>query len=194
MWSRAHSARQRLPSGDKDRIDTVSNVRRGNADLDIRRDAHTDVLVAVRQVRPERSHAERPAAGQCTIDGIPGAARGPLPDQERATRFSQRYGEILSRAARNAAGENGDRVVHTSIDDFFTHAPRDNPYGETFETWTIHANVSVYKELAQAWVWYGARLDDSGEVAEWDGVDAFTFLKHDGVWKIAALMFASGDP
>ena len=92
------------------------------------------------------------------------------------------------------AGENGDRVVHTSIDDFFAHAPRENPYGETFETWTIHANVSVYKELAQAWVWYGARLDDSGEVAEWDGVDAFTFLKHDGVWKIAALMFASGDP
>ena len=93
-----------------------------------------------------------------------------------------------------AAGENGDRVVRTTIDEFFARAPRDNPYGETFETWTIRAEVHVYKELAQAWVRYGARLDDSGDVVEWDGVDAFTFLKHDGVWKIAALMFASGDP
>ena len=92
------------------------------------------------------------------------------------------------------AGENSDRVVHTSIDDFFTSAPRENPFGETFEMLAVRANVSVYRDLAQAWVWYDAKLDSAGEVAEWDGVDAFTFLKHDGVWKIAALMFASGDP
>jgi len=52
----------------------------------------------------------------------------------------------------------------------------------------------MYRDLAQAWVRYGARLDSSGDVAEWDGVDAFTFLKHDDVWKIAALMFTSDDP
>jgi hypothetical protein len=91
------------------------------------------------------------------------------------------------------AGESSDRVVHTSIETFFTDAPRENPFGEMFETWEIRANVSVYRDLAQAWVWYGARFDDAGEVVEWDGVDAFTFLKHDGVWKIASLMFASGD-
>ena len=91
-------------------------------------------------------------------------------------------------------GEDSDRVVHTSIDEFFRDAPRENPFGETFENWMIRANVSVYKGLAQAWVWYGARLDSEGEVVEWDGVDAFTLLKHEDVWKIAALMFASDDP
>jgi hypothetical protein len=92
-----------------------------------------------------------------------------------------------------APGEKVDRVVHTSIDDFVAAAPRENPFGETFETWRIRADVSVYRNLAQAWVRYGAKLNDEGEVEEWDGVDAFTLLKHDDVWKIAALMFASDD-
>ena len=93
-----------------------------------------------------------------------------------------------------ASGESGHRVVSTSIDEFFANAPRENPFGEMFEAWTIRANVSVYKDLAQAWVWYGARLDESGQLEEWEGVDAFTFLKHNDEWKIAALMFANGDP
>jgi len=93
-----------------------------------------------------------------------------------------------------APGENVDRVVHTSIDEFFAAAPRENPFGETFETWEIRAEVSVYRDLAQAWVQYGARLNSDGDVEEWDGIDAFTLLKHDDVWKIAALMFTSDDP
>jgi hypothetical protein len=90
-------------------------------------------------------------------------------------------------------GEDSDRVVRTSIDEFFGDAPRENPFHEDFDTWMVSSNVSVYENLAQAWVWYGARLNTAGELAEWDGVDAFTLLKHDDVWKIAALMFASSE-
>jgi len=90
-------------------------------------------------------------------------------------------------------GENSDRVVHTDIGEFFATAPRENPFGETFQTWTTRANVSVYQDLAQAWVWYGASLDNAGNVLEWEGVDAFTLLRQKNVWKIAALMFTSDD-
>jgi hypothetical protein len=92
-----------------------------------------------------------------------------------------------------AAGESVDRVVSTSIDEFIADAPRDYLSEETFEAWIVSAEVRVYRDLAQAWVWYGAKLDSDGELAEWDGIDAFTLLKHEDVWKIAALMFTSGD-
>jgi hypothetical protein len=57
----------------------------------------------------------------------------------------------------------------------------------------IDAEVKIFRNLAQAWVRYGARFGDPGDVQEWEGIDSFALMQLDGRWKIAALVFASED-
>jgi len=43
--------------------------------------------------------------------------------------------------------------------------------------------------LAHVWARYEATFGDSASVATWRGVDAFTWMKHDGRWQIVALAY-----
>jgi len=89
------------------------------------------------------------------------------------------------------AGEHQDRVIATTIDDFISQVPQGPGSREIFEERMIEAHIRIFNNLAQAWVRYGTRFGDPGEVAEWEGVDAFALLKHDGSWRIASLVFSS---
>ena len=53
----------------------------------------------------------------------------------------------------------------------------------------LQADLRVENGLAQAWVSYRARFGDPGDVMEWEGVDSFSLLRHDGQWRITSLTF-----
>lgn len=88
-------------------------------------------------------------------------------------------------------GETGERVVVTSIPEFVEQAPEGPGSREIFEEEMTSADLRVTGNLAQAWARYSARFGDPGDVAEWEGTDAFTLLRHEGRWKIVSLVFAS---
>ena len=87
-------------------------------------------------------------------------------------------------------GETAARVVITSIPDFVDQAPAGPGSREIFEERLLSAEVTAVGNLAQAWARYKARFGDPGAVQEWNGVDAFTLMEHDGEWRIVSLAFA----
>jgi len=87
-------------------------------------------------------------------------------------------------------GETADRVVFFAIPDFVAQAPEGPGSREIFEERLVLADVMVAGVLAQAWARYHARFGDPGDISEWEGMDAFTFLKHDGRWRITSLAYA----
>jgi len=90
-------------------------------------------------------------------------------------------------------GEVGDRMVATSVKQFVAEAPRHAADRSDFEMRMLEADIRIFGNLAVAWVPYGASLTRDTGQAEWQGADAFTLLRHEGDWKIAALAFASVD-
>lgn len=90
-------------------------------------------------------------------------------------------------------GEDTAGVVVTTIEEFVEQAPQGPGSREVFEEWMIAADIRLFKNLAQAWVRYGARFGDPGDIDEWEGIDAITLLKHGGTWKIVTLVFTSDD-
>jgi hypothetical protein len=92
------------------------------------------------------------------------------------------------------SGEDSARVVITSIPEFVRQAPQGPGSRAIFEERMIDARVVTFRDLAQAWVRYRARFGDPGEVSEWEGMDAFTLLRHGGRWGIVELVFVGDDP
>jgi hypothetical protein len=88
-------------------------------------------------------------------------------------------------------GEDSDRVVPTTIEDFVARAPAGPGSREIFEERMLRAEIRVFHNLAQAWVRYGTRFGDPDSIRYWEGIDAFSLLKYDGGWKIASLVFTS---
>lgn len=87
------------------------------------------------------------------------------------------------------AGEDVPRVVATTIPEFVGQAPQGPGSREIFEESLLSVTITVRDGLAQAWARYRARFGDPGDIAEWEGFDAFTLLKHDGEWKISSLAY-----
>ncbi len=86
-------------------------------------------------------------------------------------------------------GETAVRVVVTPVPEFVAQAPSGPGSREIFEETMLDATVTIAGDLAQAWVRYRARFGDAGNVAEWEGIDAFILLRLNGVWKIVELAF-----
>lgn len=84
-------------------------------------------------------------------------------------------------------------VIAQSVADFIAQAPQGPGSREIFEEWMIEADVKVFRNLAQAWVRYGARFGDPGDIMEWEGTDAFTLMEVGGGWKISALVFTGAE-
>jgi hypothetical protein len=80
-------------------------------------------------------------------------------------------------------------VVSTTVPEFVAAAPEGPDSREIFEESMLDARIRVVGGLAQAWVRYHARFGDPGTVQEWQGVDAFTLMRHDGRWRIVSLAF-----
>jgi hypothetical protein len=92
-------------------------------------------------------------------------------------------------------GDDSARVHVSTIDAFVAQAPQGPGSRSIFEESMLSSRIRVTGTLAQAWVRYRARFGDPGDVMEWEGTDAVTLLRHEGRWRIVALVFASdADP
>lgn len=60
-----------------------------------------------------------------------------------------------------------------------------------FEQSIATAEVQFDGNVAQVWASYRVRFGEPGNVSEWTDVDAFTLLKHVGMWKISSMAFAT---
>lgn len=87
-------------------------------------------------------------------------------------------------------GEPHPRVVLTTIEDFITQTAQGPDSKPIFEERLLSHEVRVVGDLAQVWARYEARFGDSGSVATWRGIDAFTWMRHDGVWRIVSLAYS----
>lgn len=97
-------------------------------------------------------------------------------------------------AAWQPPGEDVPRVTVTTVSQFVAAAPEGPGSREIFEERMLGARIRLTGGLAQAWVHYQARFGNTGDVREWEGVDAFTLMQHDGQWRIVSLAFQSEGP
>ena len=87
------------------------------------------------------------------------------------------------------ASEDTERVVATTIPEFVEQAPNGPGSREIFEERPTHVEIRMEHGLAQVWAGYRARFGDPGDVAEWEGTDAFTLLLHEGEWRIVGIAY-----
>ncbi len=90
-------------------------------------------------------------------------------------------------------GEDSTRVWMTSVPEFVAAAPLGPDSREIFEESMVDARIHMTGDLAQAWVVYRARFGDPGAVAEWEGIDAVSMMRHGGRWRIVSLAFGVTD-
>ncbi len=84
--------------------------------------------------------------------------------------------------------DEGRRVVFNSVPEFIAEA---DPGSEVvFDETLANAQVHVSGNLAVVWAEYRVRFGEPGDVREWTGIDAFTLMKHVGIWKITSVAFA----
>jgi len=75
------------------------------------------------------------------------------------------------------------------VDTFIARAPQGPDSKPIFEERMTSVVVRSHGNLAQAWATYTARFGEPGNVATWEGIDAFTLLRHDGAWRIVSLSY-----
>lgn len=86
-------------------------------------------------------------------------------------------------------GEPAPRVVITSLDEFLAHTAEGPDTKPIFEERLLRQERRLVGDLAQVWAHYEARFGNSGEVATWRGMEAFTWMKHGDTWRIVALAY-----
>ena len=87
-------------------------------------------------------------------------------------------------------GESERRVVFTSVPEFIAELDQGPGSKAIFDERLGTAQVHVSGNLAIVWAEYHVRFGDPGDVREWSGIDAFTLMKHLGVWNISSIAFA----
>ncbi len=88
-------------------------------------------------------------------------------------------------------GETERRVLALSIPDFVAEAGMGPDSKAIFEETMGRTEVWVHENLAAVWAEYQARFGNPGDIAEWSGIDAFTLMKHKGMWKITSIAFSA---
>lgn len=147
---------------------------------------------------PHRAAAQEPLAPLDANAGTLAEVRAELEAYYRDlsardwTAFADHFWEGATlTTAFQPPGEEAVRVVATTVPEFVRLAPQGPGSREIFEEWIESAEIREENGLAQAWVRYGARFGDPGDVAEWRGIDAFTLLRHDGRWRISSLAYVA---
>ncbi|MGH7562487.1 MAG: hypothetical protein ACRENB_15885 [Gemmatimonadales bacterium] len=80
-------------------------------------------------------------------------------------------------------------VEAVPVDTFIARAPSGPGSKPIFEERMTGLVVRSHGNLAQAWATYTARFGEPGNVATWEGLDAFTLLRHEGTWRIVSLSY-----
>jgi hypothetical protein len=93
-------------------------------------------------------------------------------------------------------GAAGPKVAIMTIEQFLAQTGAGPDSKPLFEERLLGQEVRVMGNLAQVWARYEARFGDSTSVATWRGIDAFTWMKHEGRWRIVALAYTDepGEP
>jgi len=88
-------------------------------------------------------------------------------------------------------GESERRVDFISVPTFIAQIDPGPPGEVFFEEQMGNVEVHVQDNVAVVWAEYRARLGEPGDIKQWTGFDAFTLMKHVGVWKITSMAFAA---
>lgn len=91
------------------------------------------------------------------------------------------------------SGTDAPIVDLQTVATFVQRAPNGPDSKPIFEERMVDAEISVRGTLALVYARYRAKFGEPGSVAEWEGLDAFVLLRHEGSWRITALTFASDE-
>ncbi len=86
-----------------------------------------------------------------------------------------------------------EQVLVSTITEFVRQAPLGPGSREIFEERMVALDISVRGDLATAYARYRARFGDPGEIIEWEGIDSFQLMRHEGRWRIVSLAFLSDE-
>jgi hypothetical protein len=87
-------------------------------------------------------------------------------------------------------GDSTPHVVSTPIETFLASTAAGPDSKPVFEERLLSQEVHVTGDLAQVWARYETRFGDSAAVRSWRGMDAFTWMRHEGRWRITSLGYA----
>ncbi len=107
------------------------------------------------------------------------------------TAFAQHFhpGAVLS-TRWTPPGADAPTVMMSSVSEFVAQAHLGPDSQPVFEEWPTGVDVRRQGDLATTWVRYGARFGSPGALQSWTGVDAITWILHDGRWRISSLAWA----
>lgn len=83
------------------------------------------------------------------------------------------------------------QVIMTTIEEFVEQADEGPGSQPIFEEKLLKADIKVYNNLASVWADYAAKFGTQDSLMEWQGIDAFTYMKHKGEWRIVSLAYTN---
>ncbi len=83
------------------------------------------------------------------------------------------------------------RVDFISVPDFIVQMDLGDDSTIIFEQTMGTVELHVDGNVAQVWSRHRVRFGEPGNVREWTDVDAFTLMKHVGLWKISSVALAA---
>lgn len=86
-------------------------------------------------------------------------------------------------------GSDSIQVVMTTIEEFVAQADQGPGSQPIFEEKMLDAEIKLYNNLATVWATYAAKFGTEDSLMEWEGIDAFTYLNHNGEWRIVSLAY-----
>ncbi len=165
------------------------------------------MLLVAAACRIEKAASGRPPGPPTTADSL---ARVEVDSSLRAgvesslrlyyARFSARDWGAFRRSFWPAAtittrwqppGERRTRVWTQTVEEFVRRAPEGPGRMAVFSERMLHAHVTGYGDLANAWVVYEGRWGPSRDsVRTVRGIDAFTLYRDGGEWRITGMAFS----
>jgi hypothetical protein len=86
-------------------------------------------------------------------------------------------------------GEAEPRVAVMTIESFLASIAEGPDSKPIFEERLLSHETRVVANLAHVWDRYEARFGDSASILTWRGIDAFTWMKHVGRWRIVSVAY-----
>jgi hypothetical protein len=84
-------------------------------------------------------------------------------------------------------GEPAPRVTRLTVPEFVRQAPAGPGSQPVFEERLLGMELRLHGDLAQVWARYEARFGRADSLGTWQGIDAFTLMRHQARWRILAL-------
>lgn len=90
-------------------------------------------------------------------------------------------------------GADSLQVTMTTVEEFIGQANQGPGSQPVFEEKMIDSEIWAYNNLATVWATYAAKFGTQDSLMKWEGIDAFTYMKHEGEWRIISLAYTQKD-